>query len=391
MSINRHSTDPFPVKSRYLEDWEKSYIEEQVRSNVGCNLSSIANYLNRDRSTVSRYVKKNCLVVKKEEDEVFLDPVQKKMGRPSKVYDINIAEKMVKEFIIQKKLQNNFVQSAEQIRAFMVKHDLCDQKTSVLTIRRFLKKIRIKFKRIHEFPYLTQQQKDYRVKTALYNQLVDYKNVIFSDESMFRLKEVKTRGWLPDSEEPTREQYHKSNGGIMVWAAFSYYGYCPLQVFPQEPGKPGTTKNIDSRLYKYYLSRTLPDIMNCHPPESSPMFLQDNAAIHKSKSTLNYINKKKWTLISHPPYSPDLNPIEKVWATMKHHLKEETDNFKSPATLAEAAKDEWKKLMSNEQYRRKLCYRYREVNMCCVKNGGDFVLDSDLDKFRTIMPTPKNF
>lgn len=259
---------------------------------------------------------------------------------------------MVKEFIIQKKLQANFVQSAEQIRAFMVKHGLCDQKTSILTT-------------IHEFPYLTQQQKDYRVKKALYNHLVDYKSVIFSDEQMFRLKDVATSVWLPDSEEPTREKYHKSNGVIMVW---SYY-----------------------RIYKYYLSRRLPDIMNSRPPESSLMFLQDNAAIHKSKSTLNYINKKKWMLISHPPYSLDLSPIEKVLATMKHHLKEETDNFKSCATLAEAAKDEWKKLMSNEQYRRKLCYRYREVNMCCVKNGGDFVLDSDLDKFRSIMPTPKNF
>lgn len=36
-----------------------------MRRNVGCNLSIIANYLNRDTSTVSRYVKKNCLVVKK--------------------------------------------------------------------------------------------------------------------------------------------------------------------------------------------------------------------------------------------------------------------------------------------------------------------------------------
>jgi transposase len=32
---------------------------------------------------------------------------------------------------------------------------------------------------------------------------------------------------------------------------------------------------------------------------------------------LEYFKDKKIELLFHPPYSPDLNPIEKIWAIMK--------------------------------------------------------------------------
>ena len=43
----------------------------------------------------------------------------------------------------------------------------------------------------------------------------------------------------------------------------------------------------------------------------------DNAAIHKSKETKQLISKAGCELLFLSPYSPDFNPIEKAFGTLK--------------------------------------------------------------------------
>ena len=38
-------------------------------------------------------------------------------------------------------------------------------------------------------------------------------------------------------------------------------------------------------------------------------FLQDNACPHTAKTTMETLQKLKWILLTHPPYSPDLAPM----------------------------------------------------------------------------------
>ncbi|WP_199398843.1 transposase [endosymbiont of Acanthamoeba sp. UWC8] len=47
----------------------------------------------------------------------------------------------------------------------------------------------------------------------------------------------------------------------------------------------------------------------------------DNASFHKSKKTQVLIESVGCRIIFLPPYSPDLNPIEKFWANMKRWIK----------------------------------------------------------------------
>ena len=53
----------------------------------------------------------------------------------------------------------------------------------------------------------------------------------------------------------------------------------------------------------------------------------DNAPVHTAKitkaefATWLYANGKKATILNWPPHSPDLNPIEMVWAIMKQNMK----------------------------------------------------------------------
>ncbi|WP_081731185.1 transposase [Holospora undulata] len=43
----------------------------------------------------------------------------------------------------------------------------------------------------------------------------------------------------------------------------------------------------------------------------------DNASFHQFKRSIDLIESVKCSIIFLPPYSSDLNPIEKIWANMK--------------------------------------------------------------------------
>ncbi|WP_371219998.1 transposase [Orientia tsutsugamushi] len=53
----------------------------------------------------------------------------------------------------------------------------------------------------------------------------------------------------------------------------------------------------------------------------------DNAAFHKSKKTKELIESFGYKVIFLPPYSPDLNPIEKFSANMKRWIRHQITQF----------------------------------------------------------------
>ena len=53
--------------------------------------------------------------------------------------------------------------------------------------------------------------------------------------------------------------------------------------------------------------------------------VMDNAAFHRSTKTRELIESVGCGLIFLPPYSPDLNPIEKFWANMKSWIKDKIE------------------------------------------------------------------
>lgn len=61
--------------------------------------------------------------------------------------------------------------------------------------------------------------------------------------------------------------------------------------------------------------------------------IMDNATFHKASKTKELIEHAGCVLLFLPPYSPDLNPIEKFWANFKKQVKEIATKFKN---LAEA-------------------------------------------------------
>ena len=70
--------------------------------------------------------------------------------------------------------------------------------------------------------------------------------------------------------------------------------------------------NINSSIFYHWCKHTLiPSLkIKC-------VIVMDNARFHKSKRIQKLLNRHGHRILWLPPYSPDLNPIEKKWAQVK--------------------------------------------------------------------------
>lgn len=59
------------------------------------------------------------------------------------------------------------------------------------------------------------------------------------------------------------------------------------------------------------------------------LIIMDNAKFHRKINLSKIVAGTQHLLKFLPPYSPDLNPIEKVWAIVKKRLRNKVNNSKS--------------------------------------------------------------
>ena len=80
----------------------------------------------------------------------------------------------------------------------------------------------------------------------------------------------------------------------------------------------------DSVLFEFWFE-------NCLLKEVEPgsVIVLDNATFHKKSVLPKFAQQKKCSVLFLPPYSPDLNPIEKKWAWLKQKLRKILPDFSS--------------------------------------------------------------
>lgn len=57
------------------------------------------------------------------------------------------------------------------------------------------------------------------------------------------------------------------------------------------------------------------------------MVVLDNASFHKSDTIREFIERTGCQVVALPPYSLDLNKIEKFWARIKYHVRKTLHQF----------------------------------------------------------------
>jgi len=163
----------------------------------------------------------------------------------------------------------------------------------------------------------------------------DWRRVMWSDESIFQCGAVR-RGKLrrPPGMSPLDPRYlHltvKHPPSVMIWGSFSGgMGRRGIHFLPKN-----VTMNGDC-----YIEVLQSHTLNFYEIGDCNLFMQDNAPCHKAKKVTKWLEDKKVDVLEWPGNSPDLNPIEELWAHMKLKLQER-DTSTLPC-LVEALRDIW--------------------------------------------------
>ncbi|KAG1059542.1 hypothetical protein G6F41_013395 [Rhizopus arrhizus] len=189
------------------------------------------------------------------------------------------------------------------------------------TVRRVLKKAGfIAFVKPQK-PLLRTQNIIKRLQWAKSHQhwtVDDWKRVIFSDETKINRfgSDGKAYTWkLPHEELNSRhiQQTVKHGGGnIMVWSSITWEGVGWIV---------DVGHRMNSEAYLEVLKDDLLKTMESYGLDSSKIvFQQDNDPKHTSKVVKEWIDQQPFEALEWSPQSPDLNPIEHMWAHLKREL-----------------------------------------------------------------------
>ena len=165
-------------------------------------------------------------------------------------------------------------------------------------------------------------------------------SVIFSDESSFHTHEAMKGRFVwrfpHEKLKPPFVQSVKKFGGhkVQVWGCVTSHGVGWACSLPD---------GIDSQTYLTILREELQATMKHYFTDFKGVFFQqDGAGPHRAKVVKNFFERQKYSVLPWPAHSPDLSPIENIWADLKKRL--EKNHGEIPKNkLWEVVDDEWEK------------------------------------------------
>ena len=118
----------------------------------------------------------------------------------------------------------------------------------------------------------------------------------------------------------------------MVFGMFSSQGTTPL-VRLQTSCKRADLKNIVQ-------DHVVPIIQNSGFDRAT--FMQDNTPCHKAKVVMSYLSEQDFEIMDWPPQSPNLNPIENLWKTLRVKVMERNPTYMEDLWVK--LQEEWSKI-----------------------------------------------
>lgn len=337
-------------KGRQFDVAEKTKVMAMFREGVAPK--DIAARLKREVSTVRKVIRDN----KELPVDATPPPAKKRSGRPS----LSTSKK-------QERLRR-FVHRFPFKTAREIKEEVAGfANVSVRSIQRVCqKKLGIPSRCAAKKPLLTGKMIKKRLSFCRKHRSwteKDWERVMFSDESTFWLINPRAqRVRRPTLANRYKQRYVvdnvKHSASVMVWGCFTGSGgRGSLYFLP-----PKTTMN--GQRYMDMLKEKLVFWMRHH---RATHFLQDGAPCHTSKKVMAFLKEANIPVMDWPGNSPDLNPIENLWAIMKGKLKK-NKNITSLPLLIRAIKELWVTLPRPLML--KLAHSMPSRIKKCLENGG---------------------
>lgn len=191
-----------------------------------------------------------------------------------------------------------------------------------------------------------------------------WSNVIFSDEKVFQsYHNGRVRVYRPQnsrySQRYIKEIKKSGRFSVNMWAWISVHG-------------PGVCWLINERftggVYRTVLENImLPSVTQLFPENF--IFQHDNCPVHTSRIVLQCLEDNGIQTLPWPANSPDLNPIENVWAIIVKKLYQVNVRIQNAEQLTEQIQNIWEEI--DPEYTRNLINSMPRRLQCVIDaNGG---------------------
>lgn len=146
-----------------------------------------------------------------------------------------------------------------------------------------------------------------RAQWTKYQGRVEPERLVFIDETWTKTNMAPLRGWAPRGKRLVAKVPHRR------WKTTTFVAALRLDRIAAPWLLEGP---IDGESFRTYVARVLvPTLRN------GDIVIMDNLGSHKGKAVRDLIRSAGAKLFFLPKYSPDLNPIEQVFAKLKHLLR----------------------------------------------------------------------
>ena len=262
-------------------------------------------------------------VIKQFDDFGHVDFGEDRGGKPATNEKQN--QEMVKMALAEKP------KTTQQIADVMTKKGV---KVSRVTVGRRLKDHNLRYKAMLKKPLLKKVHIERRLMFAQENIDRDWTRVIFSNESTFELCYEATRAWQIRGE-PKLSRTVKHPPKVNVWGCFSARGFGKLVIVN------GILES--TQMVNIYARGLLPSAQKFYGPKSRNwQLLEDKDPKHTSKLSKAWKQRNEVQVLDWPAQSPDLNPIENVWALIKARIRRK--KIMTIQGLIRAIRQEWNSL-----------------------------------------------
>jgi len=183
----------------------------------------------------------------------------------------------------------------------------------------------------------------------------------FCDEKIFDRNDHSCQyEWCEDQQDPSVMERERWSPKVHVWGMIGI-GVKELVVLPEG--------SINAAKYKLHVLQrvVVPTLTRLKAAGRNPVFVQDGARPHTAHANINYLVSKLINILRNwPPRSPDLNPIENLWAHIQRLVSE-----RGPSDTEELKKfvvDVWNKIPQSviDDYVRSFAGRVKE---CRARKG----------------------